>query len=62
MKVYVVADLNYDGGIAGTYTNKPDAEKAVTKFSRNERHGPRYEYCIYPMELRGSKERAKIDG
>ncbi len=54
MKVYLVADLNYDGGIIGAYTDKTEAEKVAKERYYDTGYGPRREYGVYEIELHGS--------
>ena len=59
MKVYVVADLDYFGGVLDVYTDKAEAEKVA-----KERHWnhpkviERYEYEVYERELHTSNTKA----
>ena len=52
MKVYVVVDLDYDGGLIGVYEDKADAEAiAKEKYFNNPKVIDRYEYRVYTREL-----------
>ena len=52
MKVYVVVDLDYDGGLIGVYEDKAAAEAiAKEKYFNNPKVIDRYEYRVYAREL-----------
>ncbi|MCW3991064.1 MAG: hypothetical protein NWE88_13440 [Candidatus Bathyarchaeota archaeon] len=60
MKVYVVADFNYHGGLLGVYADKTEADEAAEKHSWNHRHViERYEYDVYEQEVRGLEGEAE---
>jgi len=56
MKVYVVADFNYHGGLLGVYADKTEAEKEAEKRSWNHPEViERYEYDVYEEEVQNSE-------
>ena len=53
MKVYVVADCKYHGGLLGVYADKTEAEEEAEKRSWNHpKVIERYEYEVYEQEVR----------
>ena len=52
MKVYVVADTNYDGGVLGVWVNREEAELQAKKHNwDNPKVANKYEYYVYEKEL-----------